>query len=114
MSMEEHVLNNILGNFNLMHEEANGDLRLEAAEEDKPFLSSLYHSLSQIYRKSKDGMMRYDSDLLPELGSVDIDQLQELLSEFTEGEDSQDTSDEAEKGEEVVDKENKEENQLEI
>ena len=114
MSLEDHILDNILGNFNLLDEEVNGALRLEAAEEDKPFLSSVYQSLSQIYRKSKNGFFHVDSDLLPELRSVDVDQLQEILSEFTEREDSQDTSDEVEKGEEEVGKESKRENQLEI
>ena len=50
-SLEEHLLDNILGHLNLLEEEeeANESWRLEIAEEEKPGLSSLYLHLSQIY-----------------------------------------------------------------
>ena len=38
LSLEEHILDNILGNINLLDEEANGFWRFEAAEEEKPVL----------------------------------------------------------------------------
>ena len=80
LSLEEHILDNILGHFNLLDE----SLKLEttAEEEDKPMLSSLYHKLSQVYNKIRNNLFfshnyNYNS-LTPEV----IDQLQEILAEL--------------------------------
>ena len=56
-SLEDHLLDNILGHLNLLEEEANQSWRLETAEEDKPGLSSLYQHLSQIYSKIRNGLV---------------------------------------------------------
>ena len=79
VSLEEHILDNILGNFNLLDE----SLKLETTveEEDKPRLSSLYHQLRQVYTKIRNELLllglNYNS-LTPEV----VDQLQEILAEI--------------------------------
>ena len=88
-SLEDHLLDNILGHLNLLEEEeeeANESWRLEIAEEDKPGLFSLYLHLRQIYSRIRTRTRIFiDFDLidlwpLPEL----IDQLQEILAELQE------------------------------
>ena len=81
LSLEEHILENVLGHLNLLDEEANEFWRIETAEEDKPRLSSLYHQLSQIYTKIRNELLLLGSDynsLTPQV----VDQLQEILAEI--------------------------------
>ena len=83
LSLEEHILDNILGNINLMDEEANGFWRFEATEEEKPVLSSLYNHLSQIYSKIRTGLVSYNLEVYSEVTPEVINRLQEILSEFS-------------------------------
>lgn len=112
LSLEEHILENILGYLNLYDEETNQAWRLEIPEEDYPILTTIYLSLTQIYCKMRAGLFNTgpgDGPLTPEA----IDQLQEVVSEFSEREDSRD---QVEKGDKVGEEENKVEeegNQLE-
>ena len=79
LSLEEHILDNILGHFNLLDE----SLKLEttAEEEDKPMLSSLYHKLCQVYTKIREGLLLLGFNYNPLTPEV-IDQLQEILAEL--------------------------------
>ena len=56
VSLEEHILDNILGHLNLLDEEADEYWRLETAEEEISGLSSLYHHLSEVYSEMKEGL----------------------------------------------------------
>ena len=102
-SLEDHLLDNILGHLNLLEEEANQSWRLETAEEDKPGLSSLYQHLSQIYSKIRNGLVLslinftwgWEPALTPEL----IDQLQEISAELKTEETTEETEQEYEGGE---------------
>ena len=80
-SLEDHLLDNILGHLNLLEEEANQPWRLETAEEEKPGLSSLYLHLSQIYSQIRTNLfIDFDFDFI---GFIEpIDQLQEILAEL--------------------------------
>lgn len=103
LSLEEHILENILGYLNLYDEETNQAWRLEIPEEDYPILTTIYLSLTQIYCKMRAWLFNTgpsDGPLTPEA----IDQLQEVVSEFSEREDSRD---QVEKGDKVGEEENK-------
>ena len=82
-SLEDHLLDNILGHLKLLEEEeeANESWRLEIAEEEKPGLSSLYLHLSQIYSQIRTNLfIDFDFDFI---GFIEpIDQLQEMLAEL--------------------------------
>ena len=104
-SLEEHIMDIILGYLDLMDEEANESWKLETAEEEKPGLSSLYQHLSQIYSKIRtelfdvgnSGILVYfaASELTPEL----LDPLQEVLSELQSEETTEEIEQEDEGGE---------------
>ena len=105
-SLEEHIMDIILGYLDLMDEEANESWKLETAEEEKPGLSSLYQHLSQIYSKirtelfdigNSDGGLLYFaySELTPEL----LDPLQEVLSELQSEETTEEIEQEDDGGE---------------
>ena len=98
VSLEEHILDNILGHFNLLDE----SLKLEttAEEEDKPRLSSLYHKLSQVYTKIRKELLLLglnNNSPTPEV----IDQLREILAELEseDGVDEETTEERMEEGE---------------
>ena len=80
VSLEEHILDNILGHLNLLDEEANDYWRLEIADEDIPGLSSLYLHLSQIYNEMKNGLFWYCGNAY--LTPAPIDQLEKTVSEL--------------------------------
>ena len=97
-SLEDHLLDNILGHLNLLEEEeeANESWRLEIAEEDKPGLSSLYLHLSQIYSQIRTNLfIDFFAVPDPEL----IDQLQEILAELKREETTEEIEQEDEGGE---------------
>ena len=76
VSLEDHILDNILTHINPLEEEAKG---LETMEEDKPILSSLYYHLTHIYSKIRTNLYRPNSlleSLTPEL--IDPLPLQEI------------------------------------
>ena len=97
-SLEEHLLDNILGHLNLLEEEANESWRLETEEEDKPGLFSLYLHLSQIYSNIRTGLFCKGFYLIvtPDL----IDPLREILAELKTEETAEETEQEDEGGEE--------------
>ena len=97
-SLEEHLLDNILGHLNLLEEEANQPWRLETAEEEKPGLSSLYLHLSQIYSQIRTNLFT-NSWFNPELNHELIDPLQEILAELKTEETTEETEQEDEGGE---------------
>ena len=97
-SLEEHLLDNILGHLNLLEEEANESWRLETEEEEKPGLSSLYLHLSRIYGKIRTALFS-NSWNHPELNPELIDQLQEILVELKAEESTEETEHEDEGGE---------------
>ena len=79
LSLEEHILENILGHSNLLDVEATESWKLKTAEEDKPRLSSLYHQLSQVYTKIRNKFLLFGlnyNSLTPEV----VDKLQEILA----------------------------------
>ena len=103
-SLEEHIMDIILGHLDLMDEEANESWKLETAEEEKPGLSSLYQHLSQIYSKIRtelfdvgnSGILVYFAcSELPEL----LDPLQEVLSELQSEETTEEIEQEGDGGE---------------
>ena len=78
LSLEEHIVENILGHLNILDEES---WKLKTAEEDKPRLSSLYHQLRQVYTKIRNELLLLGLNynyLTPEV----VDQLQEILAEI--------------------------------
>ena len=127
VSLEEHILENILGHLNLLDEDANETLRLDAAEEEKPIMSSLYQHLSHVYSKIRTGLFTFDSigdsDSESENASGDesasessgysmgspkstresISQIQKILSEFSKTEDDTDEeTDQEDEGGEIM------------
>ena len=85
LSLEEHILDNILGHLNLLEEEANESWKLETAEEEKAGLSSLYLHLSQIYRSIRSRLFSPWGPYAPvyyQLTPGLIDPLQEILAEL--------------------------------
>ena len=107
VSLEDHILDNILTHINPLEEEAKG---LETMEEDKPILSSLYYHLTHIYSKIRTNLYRPNS-LLESLTAELIDPLplQEILSELktadntgTDEETTEETEQEGEAGEYVI------------
>ena len=95
-SLEEHIMDIILGHLDLMDEEANESWKLETAEEEKPGLSSLYQHLSQIYSKIRTELFDIgNSELTPEL----LDPLQEVLSELQSEETTEEIEQEDDGGE---------------
>ena len=96
VSLEEHILENILGHLNLLDEEVNEAWRFETAEEDKSGLASLYSCLTQIYCKMRDSLFTGQAShevLPPEV----LDQLQVILAEFSE-KDREDNSEQVQEG----------------
>lgn len=109
--LDEHILENILSYLNLLSEEANEVWKFETEDEVNPFLSSLYQSLAEIYRKIR-GRLFDDTDL--GLTAEIVDHLQEIVSEFSNREDNIDNVEEGEKDQhEEEDDQEKEENPLE-
>merc|ERR1719239_2135985 len=108
VSLEEHILENILGHLKLLDEEANEAWRFETLEEDKSGLATLYFTLTQIYCKMRGGLFKtgqvHHEVLSPEV----FDQLQEILAEFSER-DREEDSEQVQEG----DKDKEEVNKLE-
>ena len=86
VSLEEHILDNILGHLNLLDEEADDYWRLETAEEEMSGLSSLYHHLSEVYSEMKEGLFLglflRKLTLKPLDFGTTLMRLQEILSEL--------------------------------
>ena len=77
VSLDEDILDNILGYLNPLAEDANVAWKfVETTEEDKTILTSIYRLLSEVYSY-------HDYKTRPWLR----DQLQEILAEIKEGED---------------------------
>merc|ERR550519_2260195 len=85
VSLEEHILENILSHLDLLGEEANEAWRVETAEKDKAGLASLYHSLTQVYCKLRDDLFSAVPVFL-ELAPEVLDQIPQILAEFSERE----------------------------
>ena len=94
LSLEEDILDNILGYMNPQDEDANVTWKfLETTEEEKAILTSLYRHLSKVYSQTRDRLlappftnMFYPYRVVPM--SLLGDQLQRILAEINDGEDS--------------------------
>ena len=88
VSLEEHILENILGYLKMDDEDDEEASWLETSEEDKAILTPIYFSLSQIYCSMRGGLFNTGPGhgLTPEA----IDHLRCLMSDFSEREKNKD------------------------
>ena len=94
LSLEEDILDNIFGYMNPQDEDANVTWKfVEITEEEKAILTSLYRHLSKVYRITRHRIIAHPfSDMLHPYRVVPMslfgDQLQKILAEINDGEDS--------------------------
>ena len=97
LSLEEDILDNILGYLNPLAEDANVAWKfVETKEEDKTILTSIYRHLSEVYSWMRRGLFTFSNKEVQKVYGDYRDnkrrpllqgQLQEILAEIKEGED---------------------------